>query len=119
MSIVTGVLSSAPVARVLPSGDHLVQYEVTSGSRDPDQPTTTVPVVWFGPSSTKSLGEPGDAVAVLGSARRRFFRVGGSTQSRTEVLAERVYVKPTKRQRLALARAARAVVDQLQPVAVA
>lgn len=32
----------------------------------------------------------GDAVVVLGRVRRRFFRTGGATASRTELVAERV-----------------------------
>jgi single-strand DNA-binding protein len=32
----------------------------------------------------------GDEVVVVGTVRRRFFRAGGATQSRTEVLADKV-----------------------------
>lgn len=48
--------------------------------------TATVPIAWHGPLP---VGEwaAGTEVCVAGSVRRRFFRVGGLTQSRTEVIA--------------------------------
>mgnify|MGYP003704667129 FL=1 len=49
----------------------------------------SVPVVWFDPSSPPLL-DAGSEVLVRGTVRRRFFRSGGGTQSRTEVLAEEV-----------------------------
>jgi single-strand DNA-binding protein len=41
------------------------------------------------PDSVLDL-EPDAEVVVVGRTRRRFFRAGGSTQSRTEVVAEQV-----------------------------
>jgi len=48
-----------------------------------------VPVVWLdGPGSAEL--EAGTEVVVVGSVRRRFFRTGGATASRTEVVATQV-----------------------------
>jgi single-strand DNA-binding protein len=81
-----GVLSRTAERRALPSGSSLVAYEVTT--RDGDT-TCTVPVVWFdGPGSAEL--EAGTEVVVVGSVRRRFFRAGGATASRTEVVATQV-----------------------------
>lgn len=86
LSIVSGVVGGAPVRRTLPSGDELVQLDLSV--RADGQPAASVPVV----ATPAVLGglEPaaGDPVVVVGVVRRRFFRVGGATQSRTEVVAE-------------------------------
>ena len=88
--ILRGLLSRPPARRTLPSGDELVTYEVTvARSEGPDE---SVPVVWFGaPASAVDL-DAGDAVVAVGRVRRRFYRAGGSTQSRTEVVADGVVV---------------------------
>ncbi|MGH9183919.1 MAG: single-stranded DNA-binding protein [Acidimicrobiales bacterium] len=86
--VLGGHLSRPPERRQLPSGDGLVAYEVTvprAGQR-----AESVPVVWFGAPATAVDLEPGAGVVVVGRVRRRFFRAGGATQSRTEVVAERV-----------------------------
>ena len=85
--ILNGVLSRAAEARVLPSGDRLVDYEVTT--RDEEGRADSVPVSWSAPEG-KGLYEAGEAVVVTGRVRRRFYRVAGATQSRTEVVADAV-----------------------------
>ncbi|HWH34102.1 MAG TPA: single-stranded DNA-binding protein [Acidimicrobiales bacterium] len=86
--LLRGRLSRAPQRRALPSGDELVGYDVTV--RRPGQPAESVPVAWFdAPASATELAAD-DEVVVVGRVRRRFFRRGGATQSRTEVVAERV-----------------------------
>lgn len=81
--ILKGTLSSAPVIRSLPSGASLMSLELTT---DVDGEVSSVPVSWFDPPAeiTFAVGAP---IAVMGSVRRRFFRTGGLTQSRTEVVA--------------------------------
>ncbi|MBA3955261.1 MAG: single-stranded DNA-binding protein [Acidimicrobiia bacterium] len=86
--ILRGRLSRPPEARVLPSGDTVVAYEVTVAH--PGQRAETVPVAWLqAPASAAELAVD-EEVVVVGRVRRRFFRSGGATQSRTEVAAERV-----------------------------
>ncbi|MBK5221481.1 MAG: single-stranded DNA-binding protein [Acidimicrobiia bacterium] len=85
--VVRGHLSSDPVQRELPSGDLLHSYELTV--RSGDLPADTVPVVLIGAVPPKNLCR-GSEVLVVGRVRRRFFRAGGSTASRTEVVAERI-----------------------------
>ncbi len=84
--VVCGHLSSAPTMRELPSGDQMHTYEVTV--REPDRTASSVPVVMFA-GRAPSVVE-GDQVAVIGRVRRRFFRAGGTTASRTEVVADEV-----------------------------
>jgi single-strand DNA-binding protein len=86
--ILQGTLSCPPVARDLPSGDHLVAYEVTT--RPDDGPALSVPVTWFDPPASAAALAEGAEVVVTGRVRRRFFRAGGSTASRTEVVATTV-----------------------------
>ncbi len=86
--ILRGRLSRLPERRDLPSGDIVVAYEVRverAGQR-----AETVPVAWLeAPSSAAGLAVD-EEVVVVGRVRRRFFRSGGITQSRTEVAAARV-----------------------------
>jgi single-strand DNA-binding protein len=85
--VLRGSLVGDPHRRELPSGSVVVQFDVTT--RD-DAGTQSVPVAWFEPPSTGVPVEPGGELIVVGAVRRRFFRTGGVTQSRTEVVAERV-----------------------------
>ena len=83
--ILRGVVSSAPRRRELPSGSVLDQLEVTT--RWGDGAAATVPVAWFEPTTELAAD---DDVVVIGHVRRRFFKAGGVTSSRTEVVADRV-----------------------------
>ncbi len=102
--ILHGRLSRPAQLRVLPSGDRLVSLNVSI--RQPDAGTEGVPVVWHqAPAAAESL-DVDQEVVVVGRVRRRFFRAGGSTQSRTEVVAEAVIpARQSKRARAAVAAA--------------
>jgi single-strand DNA-binding protein len=91
--LLQGTLSRASERRTLPSGDQLVQYEVTT--RDGDGRADSVPVVWPGAPARGEL-DAGVAVVVVGRVRRRYFQAGGATASRTEVVAESVATAGTK-----------------------
>jgi single-strand DNA-binding protein len=96
--------------RELPSGDRLVTYEVTV--ERPGEKAEGVPVVWLGAPAAAADHDVGERVVVVGRVRRRFFRAGGSTQSRTEVVAEKVVsARQAKRARGALERA-RGLLDE-------
>ena len=84
--VVRGTLSSDPVRRELPSGDVIHTYEVTV--RRSEGRADTVPVARTGERAPDLAA--GDAVVVTGVVRRRFFRAGGATASRTEVVADHV-----------------------------
>jgi single-strand DNA-binding protein len=92
-----GVLARPAQDVVLPSGDRLLALEVTV--RRPDGPAEPVPVQWGEAPAWASTLDAGTEVAVLGRVRRRFFRAGGITQSRTEVVATKV-VRTTGRARV-------------------
>ena len=83
-----GRLARPPEIKELPSGDRLVAYEVTV-SREGER-AEGVPVVWFGAPASAADHDVDDAVVVTGRVRRRFYRAGGTTQSRTEVVADTV-----------------------------
>jgi len=85
--VLRGTLAAEPRTRELPSGSVLSQFDVTT--RDAGG-TQSVPVAWFDPPASVAELAAGTDLVVLGSVRRRFFRAGGATQSRTEVVAERV-----------------------------
>ncbi len=109
--VLVGQLSSAPVKRTLPSGDILTQYEVRVRGEGAD-PATTAPVVQFGDPPSRAANQ-GDEVLVVGSVRRRFYRAGGSTQSRTEVVASKVRILPTHRTLRAACTAVSESLDEL------
>lgn len=107
-----GKLARPAEPRELPSGDRLVAYEVTV--ERPGERAEGVPVVWIGAPASAADHDVGDAVVVVGRVRRRFFRAGGATQSRTEVVAEAVVpARHTKRAQAALARARAGLDDAL------
>ncbi len=88
--LVRGALSSVPVRRTLPNGSDIVQIEVTS--RDDTGVARSVPVIVHEPfgKDDHTAWDAGTEVVVVGSVVRRFFRSGGGTASRTEVVAARV-----------------------------
>lgn len=101
--VLHGTLSSDPITRTLTSGSVLVSLELTTVV---DGASVSVPVAWFDPP-TEVAWVAGDTLLVTGTVRRRFFRTGGLTQSRTEVVAAEVIAGGRRRQeRAALSRAA-------------
>jgi single-strand DNA-binding protein len=85
-----------------------VAYEVTT--RPADGPALTVPVTCAAPGAPVEL-EVGEDVVVTGVVRRRYFRAGGGTQSRTEVVADAVIpARQVTRARRAVERAMAAAV---------
>jgi single-strand DNA-binding protein len=92
---VAGRLSRPAEQRVLPSGGSLVSLEVTVPRAA--GPNETVPVSWADAPAWSATLDVGQEVLVVGRVRRRFFRAGGATQSRTEVVAHRVVRLPAGR----------------------
>jgi single-strand DNA-binding protein len=89
--VLRGVVTSEPRVRELPSGATVTNLEVTTrgGGR-----TASVPVSVL----DRKIGvTAGAEVVVTGHVGRRFFRVGGVTQSRTEVVAHRVVAASRRR----------------------
>lgn len=85
LSVLVGTLSRSPEHRSLPSGDHVIVLEITV--RPSDAPAESVPVAWPNGPSRALRWAVATEVLVIGRVRRRFFRAGGITQSRTEVVA--------------------------------
>jgi single-strand DNA-binding protein len=108
IAIVQGLLTSPPRERTLASGDTLISYEIRSV--EADESKLTVPVSWISPSRPPAV-DVGDEVVAIGVVRRRFFRAGGATQSRTEIAAELVARPGSKRVRQAMRRAVEPVVN--------
>ena len=107
ITVLRGSLSRAPERRVLPSGDELVEYQLTTPADD-DRPAESVPVIWPDAPAGAEDHEAEAELVIIGRTRRRFFRAGGSTQSRTEVVA--AHVVPARQAK----RAARLVRDACQ-----
>ena len=90
--VVRGTLSSEPMERTLPSGTNIMNWDVTT---ETSEGRSSVPVQWADPPKRVRDFEKGDEVVIFGELRRRFFRSGGSTTARTEVVASLV-AKPTQ-----------------------
>lgn len=110
--VLRGEVTGDVTVRELPSGDTVAQFDVTTrlavGGRSI---TRSSPVALHDPpaAALDSL-RAGGTFVIVGSVNRRFFRVGGATQSRTEVIAERV---TPERRRAQIARSISSVVDRL------
>ena len=81
--LLEGVVSSEPLLRDVGSGVVSMSFDLRSSL---DGHAASVPVVWPQPDTDVTL-RLHDVVRVVGGVKRRFFRSGGSTQSRTEVVA--------------------------------
>jgi single-strand DNA-binding protein len=92
---IEGRLGRPPERRVLPSGTVVVSLEVTVDR--PGGRAESVPVAWFdAPARATDLATDAEVV-IVGRVRRRFFRAGGATQSRTEVVADAVVPASARR----------------------
>ena len=84
LCVLVGELSSDPRPLELASGSVLLHCEVTVRATD------SVPVVRFDPIASERSLSAGERGVMVGRVHRRFFRAGGTTVSRTEVVADRV-----------------------------
>ena len=106
VAAVCGTVTSEPRQRELPSGAVVTNVEVTTRL---DDGIHSVPVVVVDTAVTVGAG---DQVVAVGHIVRRFFRAGGVTQSRTELVASTLV--PARNRRSvdrALTRAAEALTE--------
>jgi single-strand DNA-binding protein len=107
--VLHGRLTRPAELRILPSGDRLLSFDLSI--QRPGERAESVPVTCSEPPASCVDLDVDETVVVVGRVRRRFFRSGGATQSRTEVVAETlVRARHAKRAKIALASA----VNQLQ-----
>ena len=90
LAVLAGALAKAAEPRLLPDGATV--WELDVAIRVEGRAPCTVPVSWPGPPAGREPASwaAGDEVLVVGSVRRRFYRAGGATVSRTDVLADAV-----------------------------
>ena len=103
VALLRGAIVGELISRDLPSGSTVVQFDVATTITAGDKTAkVSVPVSWVDPPS-RALDpiEQGLDVVVVGTVRRRFFRSGGSTQSRTEVVVDAIV--PTRRTKQVMA----------------
>lgn len=100
--VLIGRLARPVQIRQLPSGDVLAEYQLTVPR--PGVKAESVPVVLEKPPASATEYGADTEIVVVGRVRRRFFRIGGRTESRTEVVADAVLpVRQVKKVRTALA----------------
>ena len=86
VTILRGQILGEPRRTELGEGSAVLNFEMATqhgGAR------LVAPVAWVDPSRRPHL-RCGDEIVVVGAIRRRWFRAGGASQSRTEVVAEQV-----------------------------
>jgi single-strand DNA-binding protein len=91
--VLLGTVTSEVTQRQLADGTEVAQFDLTTRIDDGGGKICTVslPLAWHDPTAAGLTSVALDArVAVVGTVRRRFFRSGGATQSRTEVVVQRV-----------------------------
>jgi single-strand DNA-binding protein len=108
-----GHLSRPAELRVLPSGQNLVGLELTV-RREEGGKAESVPVVWHSPPAWAADLDVGTEVVVVGHVARRFFRAGGLTQSRTEVVAANAVLAGTSRNNKRVEAALRKAVEAIE-----
>ena len=109
--VLRGVASRPAEVRTLPSGRRLATLSIRVPGAD--SRATSVPVAAWDPPAWLAGLDADEALVVVGSLRRRFFRDGrGATASRVEVQATTVGRGGQRRRRQAAAqRATRALTD--------
>ena len=109
VAVVSGSIVRSPQERIAGDGQPVLSFEIRV--RTIDGPVEVVPVAWPDHSMATAALEAGTEVVVVGRVRQRYFRSGGSTQSRTELVAEAVIgARQHAAVGKALARAARRLV---------
>lgn len=94
--VIVGTIIGEPTETELPAGTSVVNFDVASDVAD--GPRLVAPVAVHEPTADqRRVAAEGQPVVVIGSVRRRFFRSGGVTQSRTEVVAD--HVLPQRRRK--------------------
>jgi hypothetical protein len=103
LCVLQGVVIGDPRIAKLPSGDTALTFDVQTKIDGRSRPS--VPVEWTGPASQLPKVTVDAPVAVVGSVARRFYRSGGSIQTRVYVSPIKIVVKQRKRQAAAIAKA--------------
>jgi single-strand DNA-binding protein len=109
--IIQGRITRPPEHRVAGDGRSMVTYEVAA--ERPGGGTESVPVVWEAAPAVAVDLDVDAEVVVVGRVRRRWFRSGGATQSRTEVVATGVVPRRAAKRVAKLVRDALAAADQV------
>jgi single-strand DNA-binding protein len=109
--IIQGRITRPPEQRVAGDGRSLVTYEVATDR--PEGGTESVPVVWEAAPAVAVDLDVDAEVVVVGRVRRRWFRSGGATQSRTEVVAQGVVPRRAAKRVAKLVRDALTAADEV------
>ena len=100
LAVVAGTLVKPAEPRLLPDGSTV--WELDVAVRPEGKAASSVPVSWPTPPPgvDPSTWGAGHELLVVGAVRRRFYRAGGATVSRTDVLADAVV--PARQRKRAL-----------------
>lgn len=95
-AVIAGRLVRPPEHRDVPGGT-VTELEVAVAT---PAGTDRLPLTWPDPPPSVASLRAGDHVVAVGRVRRRFFRVGGATQARTDVVVTTLV--PLRRRRKAV-----------------
>lgn len=89
VAVALGTISSEVQMRTLPSGTELASFSISVNHAT--GPTTSMTASWSTPMpAVLNRLTPGTEVLAVGRVVRRFYRAGGATQSRTELVVDRI-----------------------------
>ena len=108
LCILQGLVASEPRIVELPSGQTALSFDVRVSIDG--RSAAPVPVEWTGAASRMPKVVADAPVAVVGTVARRFYRAGGSIQTRVYVAPRRIVVRQPGRQ-------AKAITDALSSAA--
>jgi hypothetical protein len=111
LAVVRGTCSSPCEVRVLESGTAYATLQITA--RVEGEVAISVPVVVWDPAPAVEALDVGDEVVVLGRVRRRFYKAGAATASRTEIEAQTVVPASARKRVESLVRRAIAAIEDL------
>ncbi len=109
VAVVVGKITGQLFEHTQDDGRVILSFDVKT---DGEQGPLTVPCSWLGPTGKAPKLEIDATVTVIGGVRRRFYRRGGSTTSRTDLLASRVILGGPSRSRVARAKAAEHLISE-------
>ena len=90
LAIVIGVLTKEPQFRSLSGDTSVASFDLHVNQLGREQDVVPVSLTLGDDPDIEAVLTPGQDLLVIGRVRRRFFRARGATQSRTELVAERV-----------------------------
>lgn len=111
LAVLRGVCSTAPEIRTLDSGTRLASLSIRT--RGPGAHATSVPVTVWDPPAWLDVLDVGDALVVVGTVHRRFFRTAAGVRGAKADVEASYVTRPNRRGLSTALRKAEDALDEL------